>query len=89
MVAEGNFLGQRGKFLANSSSSSSGYSSQSTVVNSGIPHTHYQLLAEDNDTGSGPWRSPYPQDNEQVLGLRLVDSFIVGEQRVSRWPEDP
>nr|ABK26859.1 unknown [Picea sitchensis] len=43
--------------------------------NGGIPHTHYKIPAEDDDTGNGPWRSPYAQDNENVLGLRLVDAL--------------
>lgn len=45
------------------------------IPNGGIPHTHYQMPAEDNDTGNGPWRSPHAQDSEQVLGLRLVDAL--------------
>lgn len=43
--------------------------------NGAIAHNHYKIPAEDNDTGNGPWISPYAQDSEKVLGLRLVDAL--------------
>lgn len=43
--------------------------------NGAIAHTHHKIPAEDNDTGNGPWVSPYDQDKEKVLGLRFVDAL--------------